>query len=114
MTCDRCPISLLCFGGSIPPDIIYRCAACRGINFELGSNRRSYFRCDRLQLREAYKHTRQRRQSCLHCSMSMVVFYDHEHGKRVLYERRKPGARLKLHAFETGAHLPRIPPSPEP
>jgi len=114
VTCDRCPISLLCLSGSIPPSVIYRCGTCCGVNLDLGTSRRSYFRCDQPQLREAYKRTLQRRQSCLHCCMSQVVFYDHEHGQQVLYERRKPGARLKLHAFTTGARLPRTPPRSEP
>jgi hypothetical protein len=42
---------------------------------------------------------------CLHCNMSQVAFFDCDLNRRVLYERRTQGARLKLKDFMTGKRI---------
>lgn len=104
MTCDRCPLSLLCLGGEILLTYGHYCTKCGRFNLNLDGTKRQVFSCrldtQRARIRVPASHWRFA--YCLHCTMSQVVFFDHDLARQVIYERRKKGARLKLKDFVTG------------
>jgi hypothetical protein len=108
MTCERCPLSLLCLSGEIVLDHGYYCAKCGRFNLNLAGAKRQTFACRLVDRRATiYAKPHQGPHYCLHCSMSQVVFWDLDLGQRVLYERRTKGARLRLKDFATGVVIRR-------
>lgn len=110
MTCDRCPLSLLCLSGEIVLSTGYYCTKCQRFNLNLDGNKRNTFSCTVVKQRAAVRYPHpfgalRGYRICLHCTMSQVVFFDHDLNRRVLYERRTQGARLKLKDFMTGKRI---------
>ena len=80
MTCDRCPISLLCLGGCIKFDEVAICARCHRVIIE-STNPRNLFTCANLdQLEDALNATRDYtaqypRQYCPQCKWIMQTVH---------------------------------------
>jgi hypothetical protein len=106
MTCAVCPLSLLCLSGQIILDSGYYCYKCARFNLNLDGTKRNTFHCVRAATQaDILVRPRTTPRYCLHCTMSPTVFYDHDLGRKVLYERRTRGARFRLHDFTTGKRI---------